>query len=78
MLAPCTITEAIVDLHHAQARHVRQQRLRRSPAVTTNRLNPCTLCPTWHLTDVSETQSVVSPVGACVNPIDVCKSYRCL
>jgi len=37
-----------------------------SPAVTTARFDPCTLCPSLHLTDVSETQSVAShPVCPC-------------
>jgi len=38
----------------------------RSPAVTTARLDPCTLCPSLHLTEMSETQSVAShPVCPC-------------
>jgi len=41
-----------------------------SPAVTTARLDPCTPCPIWHLTDVSETHSVAS------HPVPVLRRQR--
>jgi len=70
MLTPCTVTEANpeacrftscrtlkpgVSVDHACVT------LPDCPlAVTTARLDPCTPCPTLHLTDMSETQSVAS------------------
>ena len=56
VLIPCTSLSPATSVDHACVTLPPD----RCPAVTTARLDPCTPCPTLHLTDVSDTHSVAS------------------